>query len=58
MEAVDRVGNKRSRMRGFYGYFSLTLDLSRRERGKQCALFAGRISNSIQVDSAKRRGLP
>jgi len=33
MEAVDRVGNRRSRMRELYSFFSLTLTLSRRERG-------------------------
>jgi hypothetical protein len=27
-----------------YSYLSLTLTLSRRERGKQCALFAGQVS--------------
>jgi hypothetical protein len=47
MEAVDRVGNRRSRMRGVLQLFSPHLTLSRRERGKQpCALFDGRISMS------------
>ncbi len=31
-------------MRGVLRLFPLTLALSRRERGKQCALFSGRIS--------------
>src|SRR4030067_1001367 len=59
MEAVDRVGNRRSRMRRFYGYFPLTLTLVNeapftRERGKRCALFAGRISN-LRSSAAKHR---
>jgi hypothetical protein len=56
MEAVDRVGNKRSRMRGFYSYCPLTLSLVNeapftRERGKQYALFTGWVSKSYELYS-------
>jgi hypothetical protein len=55
MDEVDRVGDKQSRMGGVlqplcpHAYYPLTLTLSRREREKQCAPFAGRISKATNL---------